>query len=498
MVLAYLSKAEAPRVIRLKLHDELREVFAALDASLRDREAHTLAGLRVGEGELARRAAAARLKRALEALRKRMAEVMPDLLTSSSAEASNLIAFARELPRLARILERTPEELPPGATYAPPKRNEQMRLAASLGLPQDRQMVRHSLKTGLAVAVAFVVSLMAHHPQLAVMIQTVLLVGPPTFGAQVRKMGLRLAGGVAGALLVIPTIMILSPNFDGIGAYLIANFIVLLIAAYIATSTTRINYAGLQGGISFVIAVATLAPSLDVTEPLWRIWGTILGLLITTIVFLLVQPEYSGRALAERMPPFLRAVILMISYGSEQPVAEERMRSLQMYTVRAYQEILSIAEDARLEGYRSGIDHTALIDVAENLARIGYRLGDVAMDRAAWTNEIPAPISEARDAFEATLRRGLQACLDSFERPGAGTRGHGPAGEPPLFYDDLERAFRELDELVATAHLQTIAELPESARIAVFAGLEAYRRITDRARGLERALRAVVIRPEMG
>jgi len=157
IVLGYLSQADVPRVMRLKLRDELEAVFAAFDVSLRDRATHTIAGLREGEGEAAQRAAWTRLTQALEALRNRTTEGMPDLAATSGAEASNLNSFVRELHRLGQILRRTPEELPPAATYAPPKRDEQMRLAASLGLPQDPQMVRHSVRTGIAVAVAFVV-----------------------------------------------------------------------------------------------------------------------------------------------------------------------------------------------------------------------------------------------------------------------------------------------------------------------------------------------------
>jgi len=306
---------------------------------------------------------------------------------------------------------------------------------------------------------------------------------------------LRLAGGVVGALIAIPTIMILSPNFDEIGAYLTAIFIAMLIISYLSTSTTRINYAGLQAGISFILAVATLAPSTDVTEPLWRIWGAILGLVIATAVFL-IRPEFSGRALAERMPPFLRAVISLIPANDVPPLDEDRLRALQMYTSRAYQEMLSIAEDARLEGYRSGIDHRAVVDAAANLARIGYRLADVTMDRGAWSIEMPAPIVEARDAFENALRRNLEAWLASFERLGTGASCDIRSAIHPPRYDDLEHAFLALDEIITANHLSEVVELPEAARVALFSDLETYRRITNRARNLDRALRAVVVQSE--
>ena len=59
------------------------------------------------------------------------------------------------------------------------------------------------------------------------------------------------------ALIAILTIMILSPNFDEIGAYLTAIFIAMLIISYLSTSTTRslslrgIVRSGCDAGVNF-------------------------------------------------------------------------------------------------------------------------------------------------------------------------------------------------------------------------------------------------------
>jgi hypothetical protein len=492
MVIAYLARADLPRHLRTELRPELEAVFAALDTSLRDRAEHTLAGLHQGEGENCRRDSAAHLERALGALRKRMAEMPPEAMIATSAEASNLNSFVRELHRLAGILEHTPEELPPAVSYAPPKRQEQMRLAASLGLPQDRRLARHSVKTGIAVSAAYVVLLVSHRPELSVMIQTVLLIGPPAYGAQLRRVVLRIGGGMVGAILAIPTIMLMSSNFESIGGFMAIIFLALLIASYLATSTTRISYCGLQGGLSFILAIAPLAPSVDVTEPLWRIWATLVGLMVAGIVFLIYKPEYSGRALVEQMPAFMRAVIEMIPVAGQE-IAESRMRALQMYTSKAWQDLLAVAEDARLEGYRSGIDHMAVVDAASNLGRIAYRLGDIALDRGSWSDLTPRPVMEARDAYEKFLRQMLADWLASFEQCQTRTRRQIQELAHPPRYEDLRQAFTRLEELTIMEQIRPIVDLPERARLAVLSDLEGYRRITNRARSLDRALRRVVI-----
>jgi hypothetical protein len=188
----------------------------------------------------------------------------------------------------------------------------------------------------------------------------------------------------------------------------------------------------------------------------------------------------------------MRAVIAMIPSGGAAPVDSSRMRSLQMYTAKAWQEMLAVAEDARLEGHRSGIDHMAVVDAASNLARIAYRLGDVALDRGAWRVLTPEPVVEARNLYETVLRQMLEGWLASFERCPTGTRRTIQQLAHPPRFDDLAHAFAALEQRIGSEHIQNVVELPERARIAVLSDLEAYRRVTDRARSLDRALRRTV------
>jgi len=176
--------------------------------------------------------------------------------------------------------------------------------------------MRYSAKLGIATTLAYVVGIASHRSELGVTVWTALIAGLPTYGATLRKMILRIAGGVIGGLLALPVMMVVSPNFESLEAYLAAFFVVLFICAYVSLSSGRLAYAGQQAGVSFILAYASLSPNANFYEPLWRVWGIFLGLMIVTLVFLLVAPEYTGKAIAPRLTRILHAALELLPPGA--------------------------------------------------------------------------------------------------------------------------------------------------------------------------------------
>jgi multidrug resistance protein MdtO len=148
--------------------------------------------------------------------------------------------------------------------------------------------MRYSAKLGLAGTLAYVVGLMVHRADLGVIVWTAIIAGQPTYGATLRKMILRIVGGVLGGLLVLAVIIVASPNFESVGSYFAAFFVAIFLCAYPSLSSGHVAYAGQQAGVSFVLTYATSTAKADVYDPLWRVWGIFLGLLIVSSVFLLV------------------------------------------------------------------------------------------------------------------------------------------------------------------------------------------------------------------
>src|SRR5260370_35436548 len=101
-------------------------------------------------------------------------------------------------------------------------------------------------------------------------------------------------------------IIIVTPNFETLPAYLLAIFIVLYVSAYSALSSGRVAYAGKQIGTTFVLVVAGLSPAADVYGPLWRIWGIRLGTLSVTGAYISLRPGYASDSLIPRLREVIR------------------------------------------------------------------------------------------------------------------------------------------------------------------------------------------------
>src|SRR5258705_13180789 len=186
------------------------------------------------------------------------------------------------------------------------------RLAATGSGGVDPALMRYSVKLGLAATLGYVVGVASHRSELGVIVWTAVIAGLPTYGGTVRKMILRIVGGVMGGLQALLVMIVVSPNFESLGSYLLAFFVVLFVAAYVGLSSGRLAYAGQQAGVSFVVAYAALSPNADFYTPLWRVWGIFLGLIIVTLVFLLVAPEYAGKALVPRLKAILQGALELL------------------------------------------------------------------------------------------------------------------------------------------------------------------------------------------
>ena len=305
---------------------------------------------------------------------------------------------------------------------------------------------------------------------------TAVIAGLPTYGATLRKMILRIVGAVIGGLLGLLMIFVVSPNFESLGSYLLAFFIALFVAAYVGLSSGRLAYAGQQGGVSFVLAYASLSPNANVYEPLWRVWGIFLGLVIVTLVFLLITPEYAGKAIVPRLTRILHAALELLRPASG--MTEQRVQEIGMDVTLYLTQVLGIAEDARLEGRHSGIVPDSVVEVAGTLRRIVHLLSGIATGRLAMPQTaLPAEIQTARAGCDTAVRYHLQSWLEVLEDE------HGPDRRRILEVaahftpDDLAVPLAELNEYLSGSGLGALASWPAAARSALLAELESYTRL---------------------
>ncbi|MGH7908130.1 MAG: FUSC family protein [Candidatus Binataceae bacterium] len=479
--LIVLERDQVSRVIRQSVRREIEAVAAALDTMLAMEIAHVAGGLAGPENWPDEPLNA--LNAAMVALDSRASILAVGALSpDEAAELSNLSSFIGGLREIALYLAKPPETLqPPVADFRPH--------APSLGtLPRGPEMLHYCLKLAIAVTATFVVCIASQRNELLVAIWTALIVALPTYGAAFRKMILRFSGSVLGGIMTIAVILIVSPNFGTIVAYTAAVFAVLFLSALISVSSGRVAYAGKQAGSAFVLAYATLIPSNDIYAPLWRIWGILLGVIIVTIVFLVLWPEYARNALIQRLRVILENT-LKLAPGSER-LGEAEIRAAGMRIVLTLSELLGAADDARMEGRKSGVHPDSVIDASGTLRRIAHHLANIAIGRQqADAQPLPDSLRDALSACERASRSQLEywlAYFDQAESISSGASPELPAPAPPQTH--MDDRLRELSDRISANSFSAIAALPYEARAALLAELDAWRRINFLSSELDRQM----------
>ena len=100
------------------------------------------------------------------------------------------------------------------------------------------------MKVGLCVVIGYVIGIVTHRADLSTILTTVLITALPTYGAALRKMILRIVGAVIGGAVSLLAIIVVTPNFETLPAYLLAVSIVFYVSAYACLTSGRVAYAG--------------------------------------------------------------------------------------------------------------------------------------------------------------------------------------------------------------------------------------------------------------
>ena len=464
-----IARDNVPRDFRTRLRPEIEAVLQAIGAALRQQAHEAAMGLEPSNNSNYEELSTA-IRSSLDSLQARETLALSQLPSTDAAATGNVAAFNLSLRKIGLRLLKWPLGDVHGLAF--PKDTQ----SGATQSGADRALMRYSAKLGIATTLAFVVGVASHRSDLSVIVWTALIAGLPTYGATLRKMILRIVGGVIGGLLALPVMMVVSPNFSSVGSYLAAFFVVLFISAYVSLSSGRLAYAGQQGGLSFVIAYASLSPNDNFYAPLWRVWGIFLGLIIVTLVFLLVAPEYAGRALAPRVARILRAALELIRPAPG--LTGERVQQIDMEATLDLTQLLGIAEEARVEGQLSGVNPNAVVEAAGTLRRIVHRLSGIASARLAVPQPpLPAELQAARDAGDTALRYHLQSWLEVVEQEPGPDRHRILEVAARFTPDDLAVPLAKLEEHLSVFGLGELASWPAAARSALLAEIESYRQL---------------------
>jgi uncharacterized membrane protein YccC len=400
--LAVLADEPVSREIRQKHREEILRALQALDKALEEKIADILAGLDSSNQSLGY---LPDLRLAIQNLTELSTQNLPASDEFTPSGRLNFLAFVGGVEELGNLLES--RERPPGSTTLEP---------ASAETDSDPRpffetaRFRFSIKLGVTITLGLLVGLTTRRADLQTILWSIAVAGQPNqYGAVVRKTLLRLAGCILGGLAALAAMIVVSQNFDSLPPYLLAIFVVTILSTYVSQGDEWLGYAGIQAGITFLICFVGLGPSSDVYRPLWRFWGIVLGVMTTGLVFLVLWPEYASDKVIESLKKLMGTTIALGKQAAEGKLTEERIRGIEGRFSTNLLEVLTMADQARLEGRRGTANSGAAVEAASVIVRIAYRFEIIARRRMSGA---PVGKDQPRLEYQATFERACCAALE--------------------------------------------------------------------------------------
>jgi uncharacterized membrane protein YccC len=466
------AREDLPKEIRTMVPGEIQRAVNAIAAALDEISQKLPAHIAAGAEELAL-ATRTQVRLAMDTLAARVIEIRPAYIgKASSAEIGNFAEFIDSLALLARHIERPLDEPPKPPTTVPSNR-----AVSRLSAPADPAVVRYCLKVGLCTVVGYTIGLISQREDLFIILVTVLTTATPTYGATLNKMYLRIAGAIIGGAVSLLAIIIVSPNFESVPTYMLAAFAVFYPFAYSSLGNARMSYAGKQMGVIFSLVFVGLSPSVDIYEPLWRIWGVLLGDFVVAMVFFTLWPEYAGDSLLPRLQKVI-SNMLALAPGGSASTSEDQILKTNSETMRVLTEFLEIAEDARMEGRTCAVYHDGIVEAAGTLRRISNRLSSIASARVLTQMPQLDSVAEfARARFFRAIRGQLTSWLDFF----SGAERFNPSSARAIAEkhsgDELTEPLNEFSSLLQEGGVARLASWPLEPRRTMLAESESMRRL---------------------
>jgi multidrug resistance protein MdtO len=295
----------------------------------------------------------------------------------------------------------TNEPARPPAQAQPPK-HKQLFAPDAFSNPAHWQF---ALKTTIAAMVVYITYTLLNYPSMRTSIVTCFFVALGSLGETVHKLTLRVSGAIIGGLVAGICIVWVLPHMTDIGQLCALIAVVSAGAGWIATSSERLAYAGMQIAFAFFLGVLQgYAPATDLSELRDRVAGILFGNIVITLVFSMLWPESARTRLRTALAEVLRAVSALLK--TPETAAQSRMRAEQALVQSQHYSELSAFElqmlpadanrDAALvEGVRriAGAAFVATSDAVAGLSdsrQLG-RLGDWA-EQAAESLGLAGPL----------------------------------------------------------------------------------------------------------
>ena len=165
----------------------------------------------------------------------------------------------------------------------------------------------------------------------------------------------------------------------------------------------------------------------------------------------------------------MRDTFLALAPGGSAASSEATIHSTSDEITHLVSEALEVADDARLEGRRSLIDHEAVVGATGSMRRIAHRLGAIALSRinepglSPWKYPSDRLVSAGKEGRHETSA--VQRGADHQHPEGGGSRGEGDGAVPaPRDLDATFYTWRSKYGGLEVSEMRRLRQLEEENR----------------------------------
>jgi multidrug resistance protein MdtO len=260
---------------------------------------------------------------------------LPQFVGAGKEQSPAVIAMRSALSSLLGAIGRPDAAADKTQAHHPPKR---LLVADAFSNPAHWQF---ALKTTIAVMTSYAVYTLLAWPGMRTAVVTCFFVALSSLGETVHKLLLRLSGAVIGGAIAGLCIVFVLPHLTDIGQLCVLVAVVSVGAAWVATSSELLSYAGMQIAFAFFLGVLQgYAPATDLTVLRDRVAGILLGNIVITIVFSSFWPQSARSGVRAALAEALRAIGAVI----RRPAGEARVRAIQALVRADHLRTLSLFE----------------------------------------------------------------------------------------------------------------------------------------------------------
>jgi multidrug resistance protein MdtO len=311
----------------------------------------------------------------------------------------------------------------------------------------NSEHIKFGLRGCLAASLCYIIYTSVAWPEISTAITTCFLTALTTVGASRQKQVLRFAGALVGGVVVgIGAQVFILPSLDSISGFTLLFVAVTIVAAWIATSSPRLSYFGVQVTTAFYLINLQefkFQTSLEVARD--RVLGIMLGLFMMWLAFdqlwgvpAVVQMKRAFVANLRSLAQFAREPL-----SKDLRVAIERSYSLRETINKNFDQVRASADAVLLEFGPSRQPGLALRDrirqwqpqlrmiFVTRIALLKYRLQLPGF-------ELPEAVRVAQQEFDNRLAETLDGMTGRME------------GKAPEVKENLEDSLERLEQTIRT------------------------------------------------